>query len=62
MINKENDESSQLVNTDKGKGILVCSGNKQEDDGGVSRNEDEGNNGRLDDSENERALGAEDGF
>jgi len=64
LVNIDKGESSQVVNTDKGKSILVCSGNEQEDDGGVhsSGSENEGNNGMLDDNEDEITLGVWDGF
>jgi hypothetical protein len=64
VVNNEKGDSSQAINTDKGKGPLVYSDNEQWDVGGLSSSddEDEDNNYRLDDSEEERALGFEDGF
>jgi hypothetical protein len=62
-------ESSQVVNTNKGKRIVVYNGNELEEDGektyefdSAISSEDDTNNITFDDSEDERALRVEDEF
>jgi len=64
VVSNEKGESSEAVRRDKGKGVLVYSDNEEGDVGGISssEDEDEDNNDRFIDSEEERALGFEDGF
>ncbi|WJX78278.1 hypothetical protein P8452_61520 [Trifolium repens] len=60
-------DSSQVVDTEKGKNVVVASDNEKdddiaEDDDGFSSSEDEAKSVTFDDSEDERGLGLEDGF
>ncbi|WJX72487.1 hypothetical protein P8452_56367 [Trifolium repens] len=60
-------DSSQVVDTEKGKNVVVASDNEKdddiaEDDDGFSSSEDEAKGVTFDDSEDERGLGLEDGF
>ncbi|KAK2393324.1 squalene monooxygenase SE1 [Trifolium repens] len=64
-------ESSHVVNTGKGKNVVVASDNEKdddieddiaEDDDGFSSSEDEVKGVNFDDSEDEKGLGLEDGF
>jgi hypothetical protein len=62
-------ESSQVVNTNKGKRIVVYNGNELEEEGektyefdSAISSEDDTNNITFDDSEDERALRVEDEF
>ena len=64
VVSNEKGESSEAVRRDKGKGVLVYKDNEEGDVGGTSSSEDEDehNNDGFIDSEEERALGFEDGF
>jgi len=62
VVSNEKGESSEAVRRDKGKGVLMYNDNEKGDVGGISSSEDEDNNDRFIDSEEERALGFEDGF
>jgi hypothetical protein len=60
-------DSSQVIDTEKGKNVVVASDNEKdddiaEDDDDFSSSEDEAKGVTFDDSEDERGLGLEDGF
>ncbi|WJX58901.1 hypothetical protein P8452_44307 [Trifolium repens] len=60
-------DSSQVIDTEKGKNVVVASDNEKddgiaEDDDDFSSSEDEAKGVTFDDSEDKRGLGLEDGF